>query len=579
MRSAPIWARPLARRRGGERVGINDAGGRSPSASPLVIALAAALMLTGISVEAPAASSSGLISQVGLDIDGEAAGDESGSAVSMSSDGTRVAIGATLNGGAGTSAGHVRVYGWNGSAWVQLGTDIDGDAASDYAGYSVSLSGDGSTVAVGSWIANSLKGEARVFSWDGSDWNQLGNDLVGETSQDFFGTSVALSSDGSRVAIGATGDDDNGSNSGHVRVYDWDGSAWSQVGSDLDGEAAGDQSGASVSLSSDGSRLAIGAEQNDGAGAASGHVRVYEWGGAAWSRLGADIDGEAPGDQSGASVTLSSDGSRIAIGAWGNDGNGSASGHVRVYDWDGSAWTQAGDDIDGEAGNDQLGRSVSLSSDGSRLAVGARANDGNGIGSGHARLFDWDGSSWVQLGGDIDGEAAGDESGWAVSLASDGSRLAIGAPKNDGTGTSAGHVRVYGLPAIERGEDSSASQSAPSRPGIYLAVHGRVGRPVDGSVVGFGAALIAPGSPTSLTVEGMDGTRFPRRLLSRVTADAWGNLESEVTLSALAAGSYRIVLTGSNAAGDRLMLTNHVSVDESGQFRTVSSEDVQPFLR
>lgn len=580
MNRAPTSTRPHDRRRGDGLASINGATGRSPSPASLVIALAASLVLTGIGVPAPSASSSGLISQVGLDIDGEAAGDESGYSVSMSSDGTRIAVGAHKNdGAAGADSGHIRVFSWDGSTWNQLGADIDGGAATDFAGYSVSLSGDGSTVAVGSWFAEGRKGETRAFSWDGTSWVQLGTDIVGELFNDYSGWTVSLSSDGSRLAIGATGNDGNGSNSGHVRVYEWDGSAWSQLGSDLDGEAAGDQSGYWVSLSSDGSRLAVGAPFNAGAGSAAGHVRVHEWDGSTWSQLGADIDGETAGDSSGWSVQLSSDGSRVAIGAKDNDGNGSAAGHVRVYDWDGSSWSQVGDDLDGEAAGDQFGISVSLSSDGTRLAVGARHNDDNGAQSGHARMFDWDGSSWVQLGADIDGEAADDQSGWAVSLASNGSRLAVGAYKNDGSGTDAGHVRVFGLPVIDSGGDSSASQTVSSRPGIYLAVHGRVGNRVDGSVVGIGSVAIAPDAPISLTVQGIGGTNFPRRLLAQRTADAWGNLETEVTLSALPAGAYKIVMVGSSAAEDSLVLTNHISVDEFGHFESVSSEDVQPFLR
>jgi hypothetical protein len=63
-------------------------------------------------------------------------------------------------------------------------------------------------------------------------------------------------------------------------------------------------------------------------------------------QVGSDIDGEAAGDQSGWSVSLSSDGTIVAIGA---NGNGSSSGHVRLYEWDGTAWQQKGNDIDGEA--------------------------------------------------------------------------------------------------------------------------------------------------------------------------------------------------------------------------------------
>jgi hypothetical protein len=157
---------------------------------------------------------------------------------------------------------------------------------------------------------------------------QIGSDIGGEAANDFSGT-VSLSSDGTTVAIGASGNDDNGIDSGHVRVYNWNGSAWTQLGSDINGEAANDRSG-SVSLSSDGSIVAIGAFSNDGNGNNSGHVRVYNWNGSAWTQLGSDINGEAANDLSG-SVSLSSDGSIVAIGATGNDGNGIDSGHVRVY--------------------------------------------------------------------------------------------------------------------------------------------------------------------------------------------------------------------------------------------------------
>ena len=165
----------------------------------------------------------------------------------------------------------------------------------------------------------------------------------------------------------------------------------------------------------------------------------------AWVQRGSDIDGEAAGDLSGCSVSLSADGSVVAIGAHGNDGNGIDSGHVRLYAWNGSSWVQRGSDIDGEAAGDQSGWSVSLSADGSVVAIGAHLNDGNGIDSGHVRLYAWNGSSWVQRGSDIDGEAAGDLSGWSVSLSADGSVVAIGTPYNSNNGGLAGHVRVYQL--------------------------------------------------------------------------------------------------------------------------------------
>ena len=330
--------------------------------------------------------------QVGQDIDGEAAGDSSGWSVSMSSDGTRMAIGAIRNDGTASEAGHVRVYEWNSgtSLWTQVGQDIDGEAAGD------------------------------------NDWS---------------GFSVSISSDGTRVAIGAVRNDGTAGDAGHVRVYSESGGTWTQVGSDIDGEAASDQSGYSVSISSDGTRVAIGAYGNDGNGSDAGHVRVYEESGGTWTQVGSDIDGEAAGDMLGTSVSMSSDGARVAIGADSNDDNGSSAGHVRVYAESSGTWTQVGNDIDGEAAGDESGWSVSMSSDGTRVAIGARGNDGTG----HVRVYSESGGTWTQVGSDIDGEAAGDQSGAfvPVSMSSDGTRVAIGAPRNDGTGTDAGHVRVY----------------------------------------------------------------------------------------------------------------------------------------
>ena len=92
--------------------------------------------------------------------------------------------------------------------------------------------------------------------------------------------------------------------------------------------------------------------------------------GADWTQIGKDVDGEAAGDIKIA-VSMSADGSIIAVGAPGNDGNGADSGHVRVYRNIDGTWSQMGKDIDGEASPDYSGFSVSLSSDGTVLAIGA----------------------------------------------------------------------------------------------------------------------------------------------------------------------------------------------------------------
>jgi Flp pilus assembly pilin Flp len=390
--------------------------------------------------------------QIGSDIDGKASGDFSGTSVSINSNGTVVAIGSYGNDGNGSDAGHVRIYKNDTGVWTQIGADIDGEAANDNSGTSVSLSSDGSTVAIGAPFNNgngNSAGHVRIFKNISGTWTQVGLDIDGESPGDYSGSSVSLSSDGSTVAIGAPQNDGNGANAGHVRIFKNISGTWTKIGSDIDGEAADDYSAVSVSLSSDGSTVAIGAPYNDGNGSAAGHVRIFKNISGTWTKIGSDIDGEAAGDISGNSVSLSSDGSTVAIGAPFNNGNGDYAGHVRIFKNISGTWTQVGSDIDGEAAYDEAGSSVSLSSDGSTVAIGAPQNDGNGANAGHVRIFKNISGTWTKIGSDIDGEAADDYSAVSVSLSSDGSTVAIGAPYNDGNGSAAGHVRIYKICTID----------------------------------------------------------------------------------------------------------------------------------
>jgi hypothetical protein len=378
--------------------------------------------------------------QKGGDLDGEASGDRFGWAISMP-DANTVAIGGDLNSGIGGNAGHVRIFSWNGNSWAQKGNDIDAEAAGDRSGISVSMP-DANTVAIGATLNagnGSNSGQVRVFVWNGNAWVQKGSDIDGESAGDFSGFSVSMP-DSSTVAIGAILNDGKGSNSGHARIYRWDGSAWVQKGLDINGEGASDESGYAVSMP-DSNTVAIGAPGNDGNGNGSGHVRIYRWNGSSWVQKGNDIDGEAAGDEAGYAVSMP-DTNTVAIGAPDNSGSLIGAGHVRIFSWNGSAWVQKGNDIDGENAGDESGCSVSMP-DANTVAVGANENDGTGTGAGHVRIYTWNGTTWLQKGNDIDGEAAADRSGWSVSMP-DTSTLAIGAIANDGVnGASSGHARVF----------------------------------------------------------------------------------------------------------------------------------------
>ena len=338
-------------------------------------------------------------------------------------------------------------------AQIQIGIDIDGKASGD-ASHVVSMP-DVHTVAIGGTGNGGNgpnSGHVRVYRWNGVVWAQKGDDIDGESSYDVSGSSVSMP-DSSTVAIGAPYYSGNDSNSGQVRIYRWNGSDWTQKGLSIFGEFANDYSGSAISMP-DSNTIAIGAWGNDGNGLNSGHVRVFSWNGSAWSQKGADIDGENIDDRSGFSISMP-DSNTIAIGAWGNDGNGLTSGHVRLYKWNGIGWAQKGLDIDGESAGDASGYSVSMP-DSSTVGIGAYGHDKLGqTNVGHVRVYSWNGNAWSQKGDDIYGESSYDMSGWSVSMP-DVNTIAIGAPSNSGNGSYSGHVRVYkwnGIAWTQKGLD------------------------------------------------------------------------------------------------------------------------------
>ncbi len=380
--------------------------------------------------------------RIGSDIDGSGGG-LLGYSLDFNEDHTIMAVGAPYS---SSKAGAVKVYNWNGSAWAQLGSDISGSTG-DHQGWNVSLSSDGTTLAVGAPFHETYKGTVRVYNWNGSTWSQLGIDLDGAGSGDMQGLSVSLSSNGTTLATGAPYHD---SGKGTVRVYKWAGGTWSQLGTDLDGLAIGDLQGQTVALSSSETTLATGAAGHD---SAKGTVRVYNWNGSAWSLLGneGDLDG-LTGDKQGHSISLSSNGTILATGALEHDND--SKGTVRVYNWNGSAWSQLGIDLDGDAEDDEQGSSVSLSSDGTILATGAWHHNDN---RGRVKVFFWNGSNWTQQGNNMDGvlswtitdddgedDIDGDSQGFIVSLSSNGTVLATSRPPTPNSNYN-GKVLVYNL--------------------------------------------------------------------------------------------------------------------------------------
>jgi hypothetical protein len=377
--------------------------------------------------------------QLGSDIFGQGVNDLVGRSLSVSGDGLTIAVGAGLSSGGGL-AGSVRVYKNIGGVWTQLGIDISGITNGENTGSSVSLSNDGLTVALGAPGSNGNIGHVQVYKYFAGSWNQLGSNIDGINTNGWSGRSVSISDDGLTLAIGAPWNSGSGAYEGHVRIYTFSGGTWTQEGNDILGEASNDQSGETVSISGDGLTVAIGAIGNDDNGTDAGQVRVYTNIASTWTQIGGDIDGEAAGDFAGKAISLSGDGSTVAIGASQNDGAGLNAGHVRVYKNIGGAWLQQGSDIDGDAVDDYSGKSVRISDDGSIVAIGATGSDVNGSNSGHVRVLKLISGTWTQQGGDLNGENAGDAGGQAVALNGDGTIVANGIYDY---GINVGKVKIY----------------------------------------------------------------------------------------------------------------------------------------
>jgi len=365
------------------------------------------------------------LQQVGDDIDGSSLYGNAGSAVALSANGQILAVGSPGHYG---YSGLVRVYQYVSGNWILLGQEINSESGGETSGTSISLSNDGLRIAIGG-PGHSRSGRTRIYNFNASenDWQQIGGDIEGDGTDSSSGFSVSLNANGSRVAIGAP---DSSLLTGHAAIYELvDDNSWLQVGGTIYADDYYSALGYSIALNDDGKTVAIGSrldrENND---FFVGAVGVYRLINGEWKILGTEISGESYYDLLGESIAISGDGNRIVVGVP-NEGE-DASGGARIYDYsDGNDWNQVGETIYGVASNDKAGASVSISSDGSRIVIGSERNDAGGADAGYSRIFDFDfdSNSWEQLGENIIGDA-GDMSGSAVTISGNGSFIAIGAP-------------------------------------------------------------------------------------------------------------------------------------------------------
>ncbi|MEE8249571.1 MAG: integrin [Gammaproteobacteria bacterium] len=334
-------------------------------------------------------------------------------------------------------AGAVYVFVRGDSGWVQQAYVKASNAeSSDQFGYSVALSGDGDTLAVGANLEasnatgtdgdqadNSVLGAGAVYVFDRSDgvWSQQAYVKASNTDAgDVFGYQVALSFDGNTLAVAAQGEDsaaagvnaDESNNdaggAGAAYVFSRIGDDWlQQAYIKTEYPEENDLFGSSIAISDDGNTLVVGAldedggqpgvngDQADNSGRGSGATYVFARLGEDWSQQ-AYIKGlnTERADAFGAALAISADGNTLAVGApdenntstganadfgsrVGNDQRTDYSyGAAYVFTRQNGAWAQQGYIKPSHIGqHDQFGTRVALSDDGNLLAVGVPLED------------------------------------------------------------------------------------------------------------------------------------------------------------------------------------------------------------
>ncbi len=397
--------------------------------------------------------------------------------------------------------------------------------AGDTFGYAVALSGDGTTLAIGTAgpnptpgpnpdsnpedtppIKNLIPGAGKdgsagavyLFSHSGGVWvQQQYIKATNAESNDYFGWSLALSHDGNTLAVGAPGESsdatgiDGGQNnnnalqSGAVYVYNRNNSSWAPPSYiKASNTGASDFFGWSVALSADGNTLAVGAygedsnakgvgvddKQSNNSHSLAGAAYVYSRNTNIWTQQaylkasntdGASANTNFGADYFGWSLDLSSDGNTLAVGAFGEDGSATGingdqnnnlapnSGAVHTFSRTDITWTpQAYIKASNTNTSDKFGISVKLSGNGTTLAVGAPNEDSNAINvggsqsdnstaeSGAVYIFNFSSGSWAQQGYiKASNTGTGDWFGMTTALSEDGNTLVVGAPYEASNGS------------------------------------------------------------------------------------------------------------------------------------------------
>ena len=396
-----------------------------------------------------------IIARSGQVIYGENSFDLSGWSTDISEDGLTLAIGSVLNDGANNAnTGSVRVYTRDNfdDAWVQKGVDIDGEAAQDYSGWSIALSDDGDRLVIGAVFnddgVNENTGHVRVYDWNSvtSQWVQVGEDIEGGAAGDFFGFSVSLSKNKNFVAIGAP----YGLNTrGYVGVYHYDTGSWNRIAYNLEGGNNGGLFGKRLSISEDGSRLVVSAPHDFKDRGLLFLYHVDQLNNSVTllaSKLGRDSGvkfGNSFDFKSNRLVVSETGVNQPRITTYDLSSDSFTSLPEQTITLDGPVDIHLKLSYDG---NHLVYGMPGFNSE--DLVLNSRQIPTGIRQTGHAEIYEREGDRWVKRGWRMSGVSARDEFAKAVTISGNGEIVCLSVPRKDVGGTDKGCVTAYTVKPI-----------------------------------------------------------------------------------------------------------------------------------
>ena len=379
-----------------------------------------------------------------------------GYSVCVSADGSVFAYGsfrAAINGN--TSAGYVRIFRKNESGSYVAEQTIDGIYQSQQIGSYVDINGAGTRIVIHSRSSTSnaniptdLKnGFADVYDYSNGTWTKTftakGSTFSTSTGNYQYGK-CAISKDGNTIIVSNT----NAlvgtmTQAGYADIFFYNGSTWSQKGAALTGSAAHEQFGMDIDVNSDGTRIAIGASRYTSSN--TGRVQVFTYNGTAWTQYGNDMASSVSEttEEFGRTVKFNENGTRIVISSPNKDTTNTDAGIIVVYEDQSGTWTQIGSALSGrDIADDHFGFYVDMTDDGNTILGGSR--EYNNFDS-YTRFYSWNGTDWDTLQ-TIDAPAGEGGRSLVSVISRDGTHFVNGLAYWDGdTGTTAqaGKVELY----------------------------------------------------------------------------------------------------------------------------------------